>query len=196
MVQSPPLQRGVKTTAGNQAIQPACKWQNKCGLIYAAIYYRPQSSGPDLHRARLQCGWLENGSFPACRNYCFPTEPTLRCPRLVHYRRSTSIPRRSGAIHEHRQPVKKHKPPVLLPKIFSPPRERSHVTEPTLMIWFNDPLVISLATVTLFVTVSCCKWSPTCDEIYPGSRYVVVHKDKRSAIVRRHGTTLWHDAMK
>ncbi len=27
--------------------------------------------------AVLQCGWLENCRFPACRNYCFQTEPTL-----------------------------------------------------------------------------------------------------------------------
>ncbi len=25
----------------------------------------------------LQYDWLENGRFPACRNHCFPTEPTL-----------------------------------------------------------------------------------------------------------------------
>jgi hypothetical protein len=25
----------------------------------------------------LQCGWLENGSFPSYRNYCFQAEPTL-----------------------------------------------------------------------------------------------------------------------
>ncbi len=33
-------------------------------------------SGEPL-REYLQCGWLENGGFPACRNYCFQTEPTL-----------------------------------------------------------------------------------------------------------------------
>ncbi len=54
---------GVNTTEGKQAQATCVKW---VGLPWAYVRRDPP-----------QCGWLENGRFPACRNYSFQTEPTL-----------------------------------------------------------------------------------------------------------------------